>query len=121
MTTQPRQLADPQTLARIARLELRARAVVEGVISGMHRSPHRQHKPKIFPAFAPAFRRGQRCKRNEYLGDCNPGNQPVEGIMVGVGGVNEEKIILRAQSPGNDLFDLNPLLLVRRGNQIEGA
>ena len=33
-------LADPQTLARIASLELRARAVVEGIISGMHRSPH---------------------------------------------------------------------------------
>ncbi len=41
METQTRQLADPQTLARIARLELRARAVVEGVISGMHKSPHR--------------------------------------------------------------------------------
>src|SRR5207244_10530112 len=39
--TPTRQLADPQTLARIARLELRARAVVEGVISGMHKSPHR--------------------------------------------------------------------------------
>lgn len=38
---QPRRLADPQTLARIARLELRARAVVEGIISGMHKSPHR--------------------------------------------------------------------------------
>lgn len=35
-----RRLTDPQTLARIASLELRARAVVEGVISGMHRSPH---------------------------------------------------------------------------------
>ncbi len=34
-------LTDPQTLARITRLELRARAVVEGVISGMHKSPHR--------------------------------------------------------------------------------
>lgn len=34
-------LADPATLARITRLELRARNVVEGVISGMHRSPHR--------------------------------------------------------------------------------
>ncbi len=33
--------ADPQTLARIAKLELRARLVVEGVISGMHKSPHR--------------------------------------------------------------------------------
>src|SRR5437763_16826783 len=38
---QPRRLRDPQTLARITRLELRARAVVEGVISGMHKSPHR--------------------------------------------------------------------------------
>src|SRR5437016_714326 len=36
-----RRLADPQTLARIAKLELRARVVVEGVISGMHKSPHR--------------------------------------------------------------------------------
>ena len=34
-------LATPELLARIAGLELRARAVVEGVISGMHRSPHR--------------------------------------------------------------------------------
>ncbi len=33
-------LADPRTLARISSLELRARVVVEGVISGMHRSPH---------------------------------------------------------------------------------
>lgn len=36
-----RKLTDPATLARIARLELRARLVVEGIISGMHRSPHR--------------------------------------------------------------------------------
>ena len=40
-TTTPPTLADPQTLARIARLELRARQVVEGVITGMHKSPHR--------------------------------------------------------------------------------
>jgi uncharacterized protein (DUF58 family) len=33
-------LADPRTLARIASLELRARVVVEGVISGLHKSPH---------------------------------------------------------------------------------
>lgn len=39
--TVSKSLADPQTLARIARLELRARQVVEGVISGMHKSPHR--------------------------------------------------------------------------------
>jgi uncharacterized protein (DUF58 family) len=44
MTTQStpiRRLADPATLARMARLELRARAVVEGVVTGMHKSPHR--------------------------------------------------------------------------------
>lgn len=40
ISSAPRRLADPATLARIASLELRARAVVEGVISGMHRSPH---------------------------------------------------------------------------------
>src|SRR5438046_1008557 len=33
-------LADPQTLSRLARLQLRARLVVEGVISGLHRSPY---------------------------------------------------------------------------------
>lgn len=41
METTTRQLADPQTLARISKLELRARLVVEGVITGMHKSPHR--------------------------------------------------------------------------------
>ena len=34
------QLADPQTAARLSRLQLRARQVVEGVISGLHRSPY---------------------------------------------------------------------------------
>jgi uncharacterized protein (DUF58 family) len=41
MDTPTRNLADPQTLARLSRLELRARAVVEGIISGMHKSPYR--------------------------------------------------------------------------------
>src|SRR5688500_7152723 len=36
-----RNLADPATLARISKLELRARVVMEGIISGMHKSPHR--------------------------------------------------------------------------------
>ena len=36
-------LTNPETLARISRLELRARAVVKGVITGMHKSPHRGH------------------------------------------------------------------------------
>ncbi len=41
MAENTKQLADPQTLARINKLEMRARAVVEGVVSGMHKSPHR--------------------------------------------------------------------------------
>src|ERR1051326_1392926 len=34
------QLADPKTLSQMARLQLRASRVVEGVISGLHRSPY---------------------------------------------------------------------------------
>ncbi|MDB4965473.1 MAG: hypothetical protein JWN44_1162 [Myxococcales bacterium] len=34
------QLLDPVALSRLANLELRARSVVEGALSGMHRSPH---------------------------------------------------------------------------------
>jgi uncharacterized protein (DUF58 family) len=35
----PRRFLHPQTIARISRLDLRARQVVEGFISGMHKSP----------------------------------------------------------------------------------
>ena len=35
----PRRFLHPETIARISRLDLRARQVVEGFISGMHRSP----------------------------------------------------------------------------------
>jgi len=34
------QLLDPSVLAKISSLELRARAVVEGFIQGLHRAPH---------------------------------------------------------------------------------
>src|SRR5207244_9488524 len=34
------QLADPKTLSQMARLQLRAHRVVEGVISGLHKSPY---------------------------------------------------------------------------------
>jgi uncharacterized protein (DUF58 family) len=37
---QPNRFLDPQALTRIASLELIARTVVEGFISGLHRSPH---------------------------------------------------------------------------------
>ena len=33
-------LLDPVALQRLSNLELRARTVVEGALSGMHRSPH---------------------------------------------------------------------------------
>ena len=36
-----KQILDPIVLARISNLTLRARCVVEGVLSGLHRSPHR--------------------------------------------------------------------------------
>src|SRR5256714_11806427 len=42
-----RRLADPQTLARISKLELRARLVVEGIVSGMHKSPHRGYSVEL--------------------------------------------------------------------------
>lgn len=35
----PRRFLDPATIARISRLDLRAKQVVEGFISGMHKSP----------------------------------------------------------------------------------
>lgn len=34
-------LLDPKLLARLGNTQLRARAVVEGILSGLHRSPHR--------------------------------------------------------------------------------
>jgi uncharacterized protein (DUF58 family) len=39
----PRRFLDPDVIARISRLDLRARHVVEGYISGMHRSPFFGH------------------------------------------------------------------------------
>lgn len=39
----PRRFLHPQTIARISRLDLRAKQVVEGFISGMHRSPFFGH------------------------------------------------------------------------------
>jgi uncharacterized protein (DUF58 family) len=39
----PRRFLDPKTIARISPLDLRARHVVEGFISGMHRSPFFGH------------------------------------------------------------------------------
>ena len=41
MTPGSRRYLHPEAIARIARLELRARAVVEGVLAGLHRSPYK--------------------------------------------------------------------------------
>ena len=35
----PRRFLDPKTIARISQLDLRARHVVEGFLTGMHKSP----------------------------------------------------------------------------------
>lgn len=50
--TDYRKYLDPRTLARIAALDLRARLIVEGLMTGMHRSPYQgisvefaQHRP----------------------------------------------------------------------------
>jgi len=49
-----RKYLDPRTLARISALDLRARLVVEGLMTGMHRSPYQgisvefaQHRPYV--------------------------------------------------------------------------
>src|SRR5213082_1108724 len=39
-TTDYRKYLDPRTLARIQSLDLRARLIVEGLMTGMHRSPY---------------------------------------------------------------------------------
>src|SRR3954468_2377477 len=53
-TTDYRKYLEPKTLARIASLDLRARLIVEGLMTGMHRSPYQgasvefaQHRPYV--------------------------------------------------------------------------
>src|SRR3954462_2627104 len=53
--TDYRKYLDPRTLARISSLDLRARLIVEGLMTGMHRSPYQgasvefaQHRPYVF-------------------------------------------------------------------------
>ncbi|MEO6595607.1 MAG: DUF58 domain-containing protein [Planctomycetota bacterium] len=41
MTEIPTNYLDPRVLSKVARLELRARLVVEGFVTGMHKSPYR--------------------------------------------------------------------------------
>src|SRR5215207_2189967 len=52
--TNYRKYLDPRTLARIASLDLRARLIVEGLMTGQHRSPYQgfsvefaQHRPYV--------------------------------------------------------------------------
>src|SRR5918912_814671 len=40
MVVDPKRLLDPETLARLASLKLRVRAITEGVLTGLHKSPH---------------------------------------------------------------------------------
>src|SRR5262245_57230390 len=53
-TTDYRKYLDPRTLARVGSLDLRARLIVEGLMTGMHRSPYQgasvefaQHRPYV--------------------------------------------------------------------------
>ena len=53
-TADYRHYLDPRTLARINSLDLRARLIVEGLMTGMHRSPYQgisvefaQHRPYV--------------------------------------------------------------------------
>ncbi|HEX8521571.1 MAG TPA: DUF58 domain-containing protein [Tepidisphaeraceae bacterium] len=53
--TNYRKYLDPRTLARVGSLDLRARLIVEGLMTGMHRSPYQgasvefaQHRPYAF-------------------------------------------------------------------------
>ena len=41
VTPDSKQYLHPDAIARIAQLELRARAVVEGVLAGLHKSPYK--------------------------------------------------------------------------------
>jgi uncharacterized protein (DUF58 family) len=41
MTTDYRSYLDPKTLVKIQALDIRARLIVEGFITGMHRSPYK--------------------------------------------------------------------------------
>src|SRR5437667_3296212 len=52
--TNYRKYLEPKTLARISALDLRARLIVEGLMTGMHRSPYQgisvefaQHRPYV--------------------------------------------------------------------------
>src|ERR1051325_4037724 len=53
-TSEYRKYLEPRTLARISGLDLRARLIVEGLMTGMHRSPYQgisvefaQHRPYV--------------------------------------------------------------------------
>src|SRR5438309_11266235 len=78
-----RKYLDPRTLARIASLDLRARLIVEGLMTGMHRSPyqgisvefaqHRQYVPgdDIRHVDWKVFGRSDKIHLKQYLQETN--------------------------------------------------
>ncbi len=88
-TPQPSRFIDPTTLTRISSLELVARTVVEGFISGLHRSPHlgfsvnfaeyRHYRPgdDIRKIDWKVYGRTDRFYIKEYEGETNTGIQMV--------------------------------------------
>ena len=62
----------PEAIKRIARLDLRARHVVEGFLSGMHRSPVLRPVDRVPPAPRVHLRRRSALHRLEGLGQAGP-------------------------------------------------
>src|SRR6267154_2652680 len=58
------QYLDPVSLARLSNLELRARSVVEGALSGLHRSPH--HGSSVEFAEHKEYSAGDEIKRIDW-------------------------------------------------------
>ena len=50
VTPASKQYLPPEVLARIGRLDLRAKAVVEGVLTGMHKSPYKGNSVRVSAA-----------------------------------------------------------------------
>src|SRR2546423_12300009 len=63
---EPRRFLDPETIARISRLDLRARHVVEGFIAGMHKSPFFGHSVEFI-------------QHREYVAGGHPRHPPRKG------------------------------------------
>src|ERR1700730_15470339 len=89
-TTDYRKYLDPRQLSRVRSLDLRARLIVEGLMTGMHRSPYQgisvefaQHRPYVSGDDVrhvdwKVFGRSDKIYLKQYLEETNP---PLIGIV----------------------------------------